>query len=275
MTIPRHCLMREAVKRTGGGDILLLLEWDFFPRDAHTELDQFLDSAVFSFLSGLIHTGVLLNGPWHLVALDDRVRFFGIAPAEDALETENFNRYVRESLEKVLQQSRQPPSLRVLGNAQGTENCCSCEAPTGYVLITTFLRDEPPVRCADCGRPVPLYRIPRLPDEEEHSDIRQWAGNYQAYDTLYMLSGAGERSSYRQMSRLDSALTREGRQICANMAARTGKPWYYYLHRDYSPQRKVCPGCGGPRALGEQVHGLYDYRCDHCFLLSVAPKAGR
>ena len=142
------------------------------------------------------------------------------------------------------------------------------------MLFTTFLDDAPPVRCGDCGRPVPLYRIPRLPDEEEHSDIRRWAGAYQAYDTLYMLSGSGERASYLHMSRLDSALTREGRQICAAMAERTGKPWYYYLHRDYSPQRQTCPGCGGPWALEEPLHGLYDYRCDRCCLLSVESVSG-
>jgi predicted nucleic acid-binding Zn ribbon protein len=265
--------MRETRTRKGLKGAVLLLEWDFFPNDA-TDRDSFLE-AVSCLLAALYRHGALIGQGWHLITLEDQARFYGIAPAEDALETENYNRYVQEELEKVLQLSRQPPSCRVLGKAEGMRNCCACDAPTGYVLFTTFLCDGPPVRCADCGRPVPLYRIPRLPDEEEHADIRQWAGNYQAYDTLYMLSGAGERASYRQMSRLDSALTREGRQICAAMAVRIGKPWYYYLHRDYSPQRKACPGCGGSWALEEQLHCLCDYRCDHCFLLSVEPKVGR
>lgn len=85
-----------------------------------------------------------------------------------------------------------------------------------------------------------------LPEgEEEPGSMRQWAATYRACDALFMLSGTGERFGYRQMARLGSPLTREGREICQAMADRMGKPWYYYLHRYYSSQSKTCPGCGG------------------------------
>jgi len=253
---------------------VLLLEWDFFPDDAQPDRDSFLDRVGW-LLASLYRHGALVDRGWHLVGLEDRARYYGIIPAEDALDERHYNRYIREEFDRVVALSRQPPSFRILGKAAELGECCACQDPSWYVLLTTFLKDEPPVRCGGCGRPVPLYRIPRPPDDEEHSGIRRWAGAYQAYDTLYMLSGVGERSSYRQMSRLDSLLTREGRQVCEAMAGRTGKPWYYYLHRDYSPQRKDCPGCGGRWALEAELHGLYDYRCDRCCLLSVEPVCSR
>jgi predicted nucleic acid-binding Zn ribbon protein len=142
------------------------------------------------------------------------------------------------------------------------------------VLFTTMLDDRPPVECGDCGGAVPLYRLPKLEGDEEHSDIRSWPGAYQACDTLFMGSGVGERFGYRQMSRFDSPLTHEGREICQAMAELMGRPWSYYLTKYYSAQSKSCPGCGGPWVLDEPLFGLYHYKCDDCCLLSTEPSCG-
>jgi predicted nucleic acid-binding Zn ribbon protein len=246
-----------------------LFECDFFPDDSEMDAERYLDAVVYPFLAALHRNGSIIGSPSHLVQLEDRLRLFCITPAEDALDARSHTPVIQGCLDRVLQRSRQPPFFRRLGTAAGLPDCCSCEDSGWYVLFTTFLSEGPPVECGDCGQPVPLYRLPPVGDDDEQSDIRGWAGNYQAYDTLFMLSGPGERSGYRQMARLDSALTREGRRICKTMAEQMGKPWYYYLHRYGTPQPEACPGCGNPWKLNEPLHGLYAYKCDRCCLVSM------
>jgi predicted nucleic acid-binding Zn ribbon protein len=247
------------------------IEYDFFPDPSKTDAESFYNGPLSSFLASLYRSSILIGDPWNLVPLEDRIRLFGIIPTPDALDARHYNTYARADLERLLEQSRQPPCFRIVGKVLELPDCCSCEEPGWYVLKTDFLNDGPPVQCGDCGRPVPLFRLPLLENEGEHSAVLRWDEIYQAYDTLFIQSSVGERSGYRQMSRLNSGLTREGRKICRAMAEGMGKPWYYYLNRYDDPQEPVCPGCGGPWKLTEPLHRLYDYKCDRCCLLSSEP----
>jgi hypothetical protein len=49
-----------------------------------------------------------------------------------------------------------------------------------------------------------------LPTQDEYDDVVHWQSNYQACDTLQMNSSVLERAAMREMSRLDSQLTRDG-----------------------------------------------------------------
>jgi predicted nucleic acid-binding Zn ribbon protein len=244
-------------------------ECDFFPDLARTSIEEYCDTVVAAFAGTLYRNGVLLDSPQHLIALEDRGRLYGIAPTEDAFDPRYYNRYAHDELEKLLTLSRQPPSYRLLGKVIGLRDCCECADPAWYILFTTFLEDEPPVRCGDCSRPVPLYRLPRLEDEEEHGSIRHWASDYQACDRLWLGSAIGERWSYRQMSHLDSPLTREGREVCRAMAARMQKPWYYELMRWPRRPPEQCPACGEAWELDQPIHRLFTHKCDRCCLLSI------
>jgi predicted nucleic acid-binding Zn ribbon protein len=250
---------------------MFVCEYDFFPDLDKTVVADLVNRELSSFIGDLYRSGQIVRDPWNVVELEDRVRLSCIIPAEDALDSRYYSRYAHRDLEQLLLKSRRPPAYRVLGKALGLPECCECKEPSSYVLFTTMLDDQPPVECGDCGRAIPLYRIPLLEGEEEHSAIRRWAGTYQACDTLFMGSGVGERFGYRQMARFDSPLTREGREICRTMSERTGRPWYYYLTKYYSAQSKLCPGCGSEWELDEPLFRLYHYKCDDCQLLSTEP----
>jgi predicted nucleic acid-binding Zn ribbon protein len=177
-------------------------EYDFFPDLARTSVEEYCDGVVSSFIGSLYRNGAFVDAARNLVPLEDRARLYCITPAADAFDPRYYNKYCREDLEKMLALSRQPPDFRLLGKVIGLRDCCECAAPAWYILFTTFLDDEPPVRCGDCGRPVPIYRLPKLEEEEEPGSIRQWASIYQACDRLWIESSVGERWSYRQMSHL-------------------------------------------------------------------------
>jgi predicted nucleic acid-binding Zn ribbon protein len=132
---------------------------------------------------------------------------------------------------------------------------------------------ESPLRCADCFAPVPLYRIPYTSWCDTHEDIVNWRRNYQHCDGLQIRCAVGERFGTRQLSRLDSDLSKEGIECCQRVTAVTRRPCYYYLYRYHGRSKKreakrTCPSCGRGWGLKEAWHGQFDFRCDRCRLLS-------
>ncbi|MCG8348945.1 MAG: Zn-ribbon-containing protein, partial [Chloroflexales bacterium] len=87
-------------------------------------------------------------------------------------------------------------------------------------------------RCGDCFDQAPLYRLPKTYDDEYY-DIIEWQSNYQACDTLFMNSVVLERATNREMSRIESALSQEGCQICRRIEQLTGVPTYYRVQKHY------------------------------------------
>lgn len=246
-------------------------EYCFFPDPEKGDAQAFFDSALASFMAALYRNGQVLDAPWNVVEEDGSIRWLGIAPAADALDPSHYNRGCRNALVGVEAATRQPPAYRVLGRILGSEDPCACAEPGWYVLITDCFAERPPVRCGDCHGAVPLYRLPFVHGEDEYAAVLSWEDVYQACDALWLQSGAGERFGYRQMARIDSPLTAEGRALCADLSVATGKPFYYELFKYYSPQRERCPGCDGAWRLDSPLHNRYDYRCDRCRLLSVEP----
>ncbi len=200
------------------------------------------------------------------------------APEEAALAERHASLYVVNQLSKI-REAGGHVLIHPLGRAPDTLDMCGCEAPESFVLFTTYLDTDPPLRCGRCFLPVPLYRIP-APESDDHGRIVSWATAYQACDRLFMHSGALERAAYRQLSRLDSSLTKEGLGQCQAISAATRKPVYYYLMHYYAENRRRqearrCPSCGQEWLKQVPWHRLFDFRCDTCHLLSnISPHLG-
>jgi predicted nucleic acid-binding Zn ribbon protein len=117
-----------------------------------------------------------------------------------------------------------------------------------------------------------LYLIPHTYDDEYYNVIT-WQSDYKACDSLQMGCKTGERFGSREISKIDSSLSRRGIEICNQITNLTGLPTYYYLHR-YNDQKRAleekrkCPSCGGDWLLKESLHELFDFKCDQCRLLS-------
>ena len=131
------------------------------------------------------------------------------------------NAYVEQGISALAEAQLKQPSIRFLGKIPETAHDCRCARPRSYMLFTTFLDKEPPLRCMHCNGTVPLYRLPH-PKMGEHSGLLSWKSNYQACDSLQMNCTVGERFGTRQLSDPMSSLSRSGVAVCKDIMELTG-----------------------------------------------------
>ncbi len=118
---------------------------------------------------------------------------------------------------------------------------------------------------------MPLYRVPAMASGD-FNELICWMSDYPSCDRLQMDCSTLERAATREISRVDRALSTRGRAHAAAIAASTGRPTYYHLHRGHGRSRAAeaarrCPSCDGEWLLARRQH-LFDFRCDRCHLLS-------
>jgi predicted nucleic acid-binding Zn ribbon protein len=229
-------------------------------------------SAIHSLLGALRMNGQVLNREWPVFLQCDSFKAIVLVAERDSLDELYFNKYVRASCQELTDAGL---SFRVtiLGaDIEGTETC-HCSQPTSYVLFTTGLSLESPLRCGDCFSPVPLYRVPHSDGEDEFYGFVCWQSDYQSCDRLQMNCRTLEAEATREISDVKSELSNAGIEICEKVGQRTGKPIYYYLYRDGNETLEAelmrrCPGCDGEWRLTEAWHRRFDFRCERCHLLS-------
>jgi len=228
-------------------------------------------SKISSLIAALVKNGNLLD-QYVLTAESKKWTVHGMTPARDAFRKANWNSFVQQEMVALAKANLEHPRIRFLGIVPETAPACRCSKPRGFYLFTTFLQLEPPVRCIHCSGTVPLYRLPSS-KTGEHFELRSWASNYQSCDTLQMNSSVGTRFGERQMSDPTSSLSRTGLAVCRELEGLTGRPVYYYLYRGNAQSRpkelrRACPACGGQWLLKKPLHGKFDFKCNHCRLLS-------
>ncbi|MDR2688697.1 MAG: Zn-ribbon-containing protein [Azoarcus sp.] len=194
-----------------------------------------------------------------------------LAPEQESLDPKFHGKYVTSQIQEGVALGIGFTST-AMAKDRGSAETCSCHSSSGYVLFTTYLSLEPPVRCLDCFLPVPLYKFPAMPSGE-YGDVVRWQSDYQSCDSLQMHCTVLERATIRQMSDPRSSLSMMGRENCRMLEDLSGKPFYYYLYRDHgrsvkSEKARRCPSCGQPWCLETPLHSLFDYKCDTCRLLS-------
>lgn len=193
-------------------------------------------------------------------------------PERGSLSARHCNKWVTESRQRLMKASGGKLRCRLLGRDPSGLMADRCRRNSCYILFTSCMHLDSPLRCGDCFHPVPLYRIP--PSEGEmYLDIVRWQADYRACDSLWLNSEAGERFGMRQLSLVGGALSVQGRQVCQQVEARTGLPTYYFLDRygrstRNSEKERRCPECGGDWLLPKPLHQLFDFRCERCRLLS-------
>jgi len=230
------------------------------------------EEAIFLLLGALRMNGQILGKEFPLAKTSDGYLTQVMLPAADALDRSHWNTYVAQRMEDLHKADLAAPSVTYVGPEPTACEPCRCEIRTALVLFTTYVCLESPLRCLQCFLPIPLYEMPPT-RSEEYSDIISWQSNYQACDTLQMNCSVGERFGTRQLSTFDSALTKEGREICARIDANRGQPAYYYLCRGSgrsveAETARRCPSCGARWLRAEALHGKFDFQCDKCHLLS-------
>jgi predicted nucleic acid-binding Zn ribbon protein len=108
---------------------------------------------------------------------------------------------------------------------------CRCRKRPFLILFTTFIYAEPPLRCGACFGPVALHKVPATNEAGNHQDILWWQDTYQAMDWLFIGTGPGERFAHDQLSRFDSELSTDGREMARTLEKKVRVPMYYYLSK--------------------------------------------
>ena len=241
-------------------------------RDDEAQLDAFS-----SLLGAYRLDGHVLGRELMTVSLDRHLEAYVFVPANDAFASEAKNEWIAKRTNGIVEVGLSEPEFIQVGDDISEFDGCSCSVSSSFILFTTCIQIQSPMRCGNCFRPVPLYRLPRFKNNE-FSEVISWADDWKACDSLFMNSTTGERFGYREMSQVDSSLSRHGQTICKHFEQSTGKPTYYYLHRYYGRSKALeearpCPRCGGEWRLADRWHHLFDFRCEKCQLVSSLSSA--
>lgn len=215
--------------------------------------------------------GQILGKQFLIAQTDKDFEVYVDAPNADSLSEKYNNKYVKETLKKI-KEKKITPKTTVLGLEPDSAMMCNCKKTRSYILFTTYVSLESPLKCADCFGVVPLYKISKTADEEYH-DIMSWESNYQSCDSLQMNCVVGERFAINQLSKYDSRLTKQGLKVCRHIEKVSGKKVFYYLYKDSSKSYKSellrkCPNCGKDWLLKSPLHHKFDFKCKKCQLLS-------
>lgn len=232
--------------------------------------DDISDMA-FEHLCTLRMNGQVCGREWSLYLNNNHYIAVVLSPERHSLSPKFNGRFVTKNLEK-LRENGVVTSNHVLGkNTQGADPC-RCKNPSAYVVYTDYVSLESPVRCLDCFNPVPLYKLPTMPSEE-YNELISWQSDYQACDGLQMNCSTLEKAATRQISDVQSSLSKSGRAHCQTLEKLVVKPFFYYLYRAHArnlsaEKKHLCPSCKKPWYLETALHSLFHFKCDHCHLVA-------
>ncbi len=214
------------------------------------------------YLGCLFKNGQILR-EYELIKFKESFCTFVTIPDDDALELKYNNVYINDYYNKgksIFNISYEP-----IGENLYCGKPCKCSSPSWYMLYTDFITEESPVVCGDCGKEVPLYKLPYISNEKEHNAITSWQEIYKSIEKVWMYC-LSDRFTFRQLSDPNSQLSKEGREICRELETKLGKPVYYYIFHSDKPL-KECPSCGKPWTDSDNKKTV-DFKCEACRLMT-------
>ena len=224
-----------------------------------------------SYLTALLQNGQIIS--YKVARVRTGYVVIASLPESDALADRFANTWVRKRRRELAAVGVARPKVTRLGTDPESRAPCRCRKRPFLILFTTFLNAEPPLRCGACFGPIALYKVPSTNEVENHQDVRRWEDTYQAMDWLFIGSGPGERFAHEQLSRFDSELSIDGRELARNLERHVRAPVYYHLSKyfgrsDRAERKRTCPSCGKPWLRKEPLHRIFDFQCERCRLLS-------
>ena len=197
--------------------------------------------------------------------------FFNI-PEENALDKRFYDSYANECEVKMAKKGIVKKETILKGKNPNGSVACKCSKRDSMIMYTSAFNIESPIKCGDCFRPIPLYRLKNLKHLTREQLIR-WKENYGACDLLFINSEIGEEFSYNQLSHHKSQLSESGIDLREEIEDATRTPVFYYLLR-YSNSKEMselieCPSCGNEWILDKQWLNKFDFKCNLCRLISI------
>lgn len=219
-------------------------------------------------LSMLYKNGQILNN-WIIEEHIDYLEVRVTTTDDDSLNSKYFNNYILKELENFTL------DITILSDDASATDCCNCDEHSYYILAVNPNDSSSPIICGDCGKEIPLIRIPYLYNEEEHYSILNFQQIYSSVDNLWMNS-LSDRFTKRQITNHDSQLNKLGLDIVNELEKKVNKPVYlfianpiggYFEFEKNNKNLECCPKCGG-----EFKHINNDYAdkvCEKCRLAFI------
>jgi predicted nucleic acid-binding Zn ribbon protein len=190
-----------------------------------------------------------------------------------SLSKKYFDEYSKKRVNDLEQWCNSKLKTEVVGKVIPEHNgVCKCKKSDFYILFTYAYNNSGLIDCGNCKKVVPIYRLTQLAYNDRY-EMLSWETNYKACDNLQLGCTVGEKWATKQMSDVNSQLSKQGIDICKKIMGATGVATFYYLHnyRHISPQMdkaRLCPSCNGKWLLKQRLLDFYDFKCDKCMLLS-------
>lgn len=177
---------------------------------------------------------------FQVVAEDGAYAVYVIMPGADALDLG----FCTEESVQIVRKLAAIFSLKVisLGEAVSCEGSCTCEDPSWYMMYSDLATEDSPVICGDCGKPVPLYKLPAVLDKEGQSNFLNWQDQFKALQRLDAYNYASDfidGEVYAPASRINKM----GRALCRALEKAKSVPVFYHLEMKKA-SGDVCPICG-------------------------------
>lgn len=201
-------------------------------------------------VDSLLHM-LYLNGQiieeWIIETRDEYYIASIITTDDDSLDSKYYNDYIRKKLANF------EIRYEIICDEPMSTDCCHCRDHSYYILAVNPYENSSPIFCGDCGKEIPLIRIPYLYQEDEHWSILSFQSKYKAVDRLW-IDSLSDRFTKRQIVDHKSQLNKAGMDICTELENKVKKPVYYLLGNpiggwyEFEKNNKVltsCPKCGG------------------------------
>lgn len=240
-----------------------------FECELDVELDE-AQQAISMLLDQYRYNGQIIGREFPLILVEDKFEIIFVCPEQDSLAVKNNNQQVIKGYERLKTMGLSTPKFTLKGLECQSDFSDNCHPPKALILYSTYVQSCSPIRCVEHFAPVPLYKMP----ESVRKPLIKWQESQAACDQLQMNQLTEiEPFVIEQLSQLNSELLQTGNAIAKTIQQQLNIPVYQYLYRvggeGLEPeQQRRCQSCDGDWRLEQALHGLFDFKCDKCLLVS-------
>jgi len=230
-----------------------------------------LEDIVENYIASLFHYGQLC-GEYFMTWMKGKLICHALMVGLGADKTRFQSDRNKSNLKKVIKAFGRTPIWTIRDDELPKRNT-SWKAPALH-LFTHAFNWKPPLCRGDTGQPIPTFLLPL--NSHRKNDLTRWQYEYALLDRFWLNSGSLEIVAYKELIEPNSLLSREGREISAEVENATGVPTYYFLMRYYAPSQglddRPCPSCGKPWHIPQPQDAPFHhwpFCCEHCRLVST------
>jgi predicted nucleic acid-binding Zn ribbon protein len=225
-----------------------------------------VQKAFVAYTTALELNGQILRRHKSYTEMGDEYHLRVVAPEETSFDHSNENVNVTSARQRFETEYGSEVKWTCIGPNCNVSHSCHCDNSDYYILKGNMKDTVSPVLCGNCGKSVPLYRLPRNYQREEYYDILEWQRAYNDLHDLFK-QGLDERYAYEMLNKANSSLNVEGRRIAKALNEKTGVRVYYHMFKFYGKNKDECPICGEDWKNNDDEYNV-NYICHRCRLVS-------